>query len=317
MEICSSDAAVQGTSNDAAVSRESAARLGYIDDPFIQYFVRRPQRRAPLINRGTHSRFDGVQRILRQFAARAAGCGQVVVLGAGLDTSYFLLRREGPVPLRYFEVDFAEVTAKKAATLWRTAALRTLLPEDAAVAGGGTEVHSNTYNLVAGDLRRFEAEVVPTLAARGLDTAAPTLFVSECVLVYLGAEDSDALIDWITWAVPNAGIVTYEQIRPDDRFGQMMVANLRARGLELHGLHAYPTLDAAARRFLERGWHAARALDLAEYHERLRPEERARLSEIEILDEWEEFTLLAQHYAFAFAHTAAAGPFDAMGFDQQ
>ncbi|KAJ2431673.1 carboxy methyl transferase for protein phosphatase 2A, partial [Coemansia sp. RSA 2440] len=61
----SSDAVVQGTSNDAAVSRESAARLGYIDDPFIRHFVKRPLRRAPLINRGTHSRFDGVQRILR------------------------------------------------------------------------------------------------------------------------------------------------------------------------------------------------------------------------------------------------------------
>ncbi|KAJ2713239.1 carboxy methyl transferase for protein phosphatase 2A [Coemansia spiralis] len=234
-----------------------------------------------------------------------------------MDTSYFLLRRRGPVPLRYFEVDFAQVTAKKATTLWRTPALRTLLPAETAVAAGGTELHSETYNLVAGDLRRFEAELLPRLVARGLDTAAPTLFVSECVLVYLAAADSDALIDWITRAVPNAGIVTYEQIRPDDRFGQVMVTNLRARGLELHGLHAYPTLDATTRRFLERGWHAARALDLAAYHDQLRPEERARLAQIEFLDEWEEFTLLAQHYAFAFAHTAPAAPFAMMGFDRE
>ncbi len=31
----------------------SAVRLGYVNDPFISYFVRKPQRRSPLINRGT------------------------------------------------------------------------------------------------------------------------------------------------------------------------------------------------------------------------------------------------------------------------
>ncbi|KAJ1731039.1 carboxy methyl transferase for protein phosphatase 2A, partial [Coemansia biformis] len=303
-----------GTGTDAAVSRESAARLGYIDDPFIQYFVRRAQRRAPLINRGTHSRFDGVQRILQQFIARTPGEGQVVVLGAGMDTSYFILRQKRLVPRRYFEIDFAEVTAKKASTICRTPALKSLLPQDTALAAGGTELISDSYSLVAGDLRFFESRVAPKLIERGLDTSLPTLFVSECVLVYLDPAHSDSLIDWITRSTPNAAILTYEQIRPDDRFGQMMVANLRARGLELHGLHAYPTLDSTTNRFLGRGWHAAHSLDLADYHARLDPAERARLAEIEFLDEWEEFTLLAQHYAFAFAYTSPAGPFGAMGF---
>ncbi|KAJ2710089.1 carboxy methyl transferase for protein phosphatase 2A [Coemansia spiralis] len=96
-----------------------------------------------------------------------------------------------------------------------------------------------------------------------------------------------------------------------------MVTNLCARGLELHGLHAYPTLDATTRHFLERGWHAARALDLAAYHDRLGPEKRTPLVQIEFLDKWEEFTLLAHHYTFAFVHTAPAAPFAMMGFDRE
>lgn len=50
------DATVQGTDTDAAVSRSSAVGLGYLDDPFAQYFVQNAvgpsSRRLPIINRG-------------------------------------------------------------------------------------------------------------------------------------------------------------------------------------------------------------------------------------------------------------------------
>ena len=43
---------------DAALhprARSSAVQLGYWDDPFLRFFVRRPTRRPPLINRGAHA----------------------------------------------------------------------------------------------------------------------------------------------------------------------------------------------------------------------------------------------------------------------
>jgi hypothetical protein len=47
------DQTVQSTDTDAAVSRLSAVSLGYLDDPFAQYFVDGPgTRRLPIINRG-------------------------------------------------------------------------------------------------------------------------------------------------------------------------------------------------------------------------------------------------------------------------
>ncbi|KAJ2388160.1 carboxy methyl transferase for protein phosphatase 2A, partial [Coemansia sp. RSA 2559] len=240
-----SDTAVQETSNDAAVSRESAARLGYIDDPWIASFVKHPQRRAPLINRGTYSRFHGIQGALKRFVEAiqhnqqppaegpSSPIGQVVVLGAGMDTSYFLLSSDQKAAVRFFEIDFPDITARKAATIWRKRALRSLLPANTAVAAGGTELHADTFNLLAADLRAFEPAVVRKLRDRGFDSSRPTLFVSECVLIYLDPEHSDAILDWITQNVPNAGIITYEQILPDDRFGQMMIENLRSRGLVL------------------------------------------------------------------------------------
>ncbi|PIA18258.1 S-adenosyl-L-methionine-dependent methyltransferase [Coemansia reversa NRRL 1564] len=217
----------------------------------------------------------------------------------------------------YFEIDFAEVTAKKAATIFRHSTnLKTMLPEDTQVAAGGTEIHSSTYNLLAGDLREFESQVVPKLINRGFDCNKPTLFLSECVLIYLDSQHSDRILDWITQNIPNSGILTYEQILPDDRFGRMMIENLRNRGLELRGLHAYPTLQSTSQRFLSRGWHRAAAIDLATYHEQfVQKSELARLAKIEFLDEWEEFILLAQHYAFTFAYTSDKYPFNSMSLE--
>lgn len=52
----SHDATIQGTDTDAAVSRMSAVDLGYLEDPFAQYFVQNTAggavRRLPIINRG-------------------------------------------------------------------------------------------------------------------------------------------------------------------------------------------------------------------------------------------------------------------------
>ena len=49
----SSDNAIQGTDNDAAVSRLSVVDLGYLDDPYAPCFVSgQATRRLPIINRG-------------------------------------------------------------------------------------------------------------------------------------------------------------------------------------------------------------------------------------------------------------------------
>ncbi|ORX72424.1 leucine carboxyl methyltransferase [Linderina pennispora] len=310
----SDDAIVQGTSNDAAVSRESAARLGYMADRYIHNFVRQPQRRPPLINRGTYCRFHGIQSALRQFTESEAEPKQVVVLGAGLDTAYFILKSEGLLNnVRYFETDFEEITAKKASTVYRKRELKALLPPDIKVARGGAELHSPSYNLLAGDLRAFEAQVVPKLMERGFQTDVPTLFISECVLIYLDPKYSDRILDWATDNVLNCGIITYEQILPGDRFGKMMIENLRARGLELRGLHAHPTLESMEKRFSGRGWQFSKAVDLVDYHDQcVEKNELDRIARIEFLDEWEEFTLLAQHYAFTFAYRTSSLPFSAM-----
>lgn len=51
------DRVVQGTDNDASVSRLSAVELGYLDDPFAMALTpaSNAARRLPIINRGMRS----------------------------------------------------------------------------------------------------------------------------------------------------------------------------------------------------------------------------------------------------------------------
>ena len=61
------DDAVVATGTDAAISKLSAARIGYTADDFIPHFVdakRRRLRRAPLINRGYFARSCAVDTLV-------------------------------------------------------------------------------------------------------------------------------------------------------------------------------------------------------------------------------------------------------------
>ncbi|KAJ1679777.1 carboxy methyl transferase for protein phosphatase 2A [Spiromyces aspiralis] len=348
----------------------SAASLGYIDDPFVKHFIKHSPRRTPLFNRGksvdmhtdrvpcspaqprpdsnpdvrrglpvigTYCRIRGIQDTVAKFIDQFSGVSetQVVSLGAGYDTTYFVLKvlhtsystlkpshgmrrmhavglnaapvcrgqAKGKVATRYYEIDFAEITSCKAMMISRKRTLKALL--DLPIKGGGLGLSSNGYYLINGDLREFEQAVIPMLVSKyGFKLDTPTLFLSECVLIYLDPQRSDAIIDWITNSMPTASaILVYEQINPNDRFGQMMIQNLKSRNITLKGLHAYPSLEAQRERYSKRGWNHVESIDIATFHDqRVDQAEKSRLASLEILDEWEEFYLLSRHYCFAFAY---------------
>ncbi|RZB93648.1 Leucine carboxyl methyltransferase 1-like [Glycine soja] len=89
-------AAVQATNDDASASKLSCVKKGYMKDDYIHLFVRRPVSRSPIINRGALLRWD-------------YACGQ---------------KDEGKAPYLYVEVDFKEVTSKKAALIETCSPLR-------------------------------------------------------------------------------------------------------------------------------------------------------------------------------------------------
>jgi len=50
------------------------------------------------------------------------------------------------------------------------------------------------------------------LDACGVERQLPTVFIAECVLVYMSAEKSSALVKWIAEKFANVFFVNYEQV---------------------------------------------------------------------------------------------------------
>ena len=87
-----------------------------------------------------------------------------------------------------------------------------------------------------------------------IDQHAPTLVLTECLLVYLDPLDSHNLLSWCSnffSKAPFLGTLTYEMMQPFDAFGEVMVANLERRGCELKGLRSCPDIEAQITRMKE------------------------------------------------------------------
>jgi O-methyltransferase involved in polyketide biosynthesis len=85
----------------------------------------------------------------------------------------------------------------------------------------GIELHAGRYHVVSADLRDA-VELAAKLSACGVDRAQPTLFIAECVLIYLPPEAAHAIIAWAAGAFTHAAFVNYEQVRMwgSGRFGR-------------------------------------------------------------------------------------------------
>lgn len=66
----------------------------------------------------------------------------------------------------------------------------------------------------------------------------------------------------------NTMFALYEQIKPDDAFGKMMIRNLKSRNIELKGLQAFPDLMHQEKRFKDLGWQIAKAVDINTIHDK-------------------------------------------------
>lgn len=98
-------------------------------------------------------------------------------------------------------------------------------------------------------------------------------------------------------------MILYEPINPHDAFGKVMVSNLAARGIELQTLKKYGSLTAQKGRLKSYGFggeaEGGGGIGVADVNflwEEVNEEEKARVASLEMVDEVEEWRLLAGHY---------------------
>ncbi|XP_069341999.1 leucine carboxyl methyltransferase 1 isoform X4 [Eulemur rufifrons] len=178
-----------------------------------------------------------------------------------------------------------------------------------------TECHCQILNLGAGmdttfwrlkdeDLlptKYFEVDF-PMIVSRKLhNIKLPTLLIAECVLVYMTPEQSANLLKWAANSFETAMLINYEQVNMGDRFGQIMIENLRRRQCDLAGVETCKSLESQKERLLSTGWETASAVDMMELYSRLPRAEVTRIESLEFLDEMELLEQLMQHYCLCWA----------------
>jgi methyltransferase (TIGR00027 family) len=181
-------------------AKESARSDRLFDDPFAEVFLRAALGDEPAGEEQTPElaawkaviEFNVVVRT-RFFddyltESAAAGCRQVVILGAGLDVRAY--RLDWPPETRLFEVDLAEVLEFKDEVLdaqdAKARCIRTPVPAD---------------------LRESWEQ---DLLAAGYDPSVPTVWLVEGLLIYLTAEEAATLLGRIGELSPPGSRITFE-----------------------------------------------------------------------------------------------------------
>ena len=72
------------TNSSSIVSKRSVERLYHEEPHYFRYFVKKPQRRAPVINRGYWLRMEAIEHVIRSFFHQSTDNKKVVInLGCG------------------------------------------------------------------------------------------------------------------------------------------------------------------------------------------------------------------------------------------
>lgn len=300
--MMSVDQGVIGTNDDASACKRFAVDKGYWVDPYVSFFMQKtPQRKAPEISRGYYARVKSIQIIIEKFLQMTKNNCQIVSLGAGFDTLFWRLSDLGRVPKRYVEVDFEQVTTRKCHFIKsKKELLSPLSDEDTDIMINKNELHSSKYHLVSANIANV-GQLESKLTASGVDRSLPTLFLSECVLVYIEVEGTHKLLKWISENFPTALYLNYEQINLSDAFGKVMIENLKARDCVLSGAAACANVESQMNRFLDNGWTGGDCIDMLTVYKCLPQADLQRIERLEMLDERELLDQLLSHYCLVWA----------------
>ncbi|KAI0981041.1 hypothetical protein GJ496_011903 [Pomphorhynchus laevis] len=310
---------IEETNDESTAVKNKAVELGYWKDPYIKYFSKgQVDRPAPEINLGYYLRVVTFRHIQKRFI-ESFKVSQIVNLGCGFDTTFLYLLDdldECKLTCTYVELDLDNVVGRKIECIRGHKVIYDKLlkiPSFSSVGGCGDDADKcasncrrlicKSYKLLACDLSTVSRADFSNLmfSICKLDPSIPTLFISECVLVYLEPNQSQRLLNNIASLFSQAVFLLYEQVNIDDNFGRLMIENFKNKGCPLQGVDVCFSKESQLNRFKDAGFTHVNICTAQELWEKLDRKEVERINSIDRLDEMELLVMLLQHYCFVIA----------------
>jgi len=290
------ESAVTSTNDDASSGKRCATSRGYWKDNFIQYFVKSvPGRKPPEINRGYYIRYKCVRNLIDNFITKTKRNCQIVSIGAGFDTLYWNLQENNNMPaFGVYEIDLQSVVEKKCFFVSTRPPLCNCLTGNVQITKNN--IDSELYHLISCNISDI-SELDSKLTAAGIQKNVPTLFVAECVFVYIPYEDVSNVLKYIANEFRTVMLIDYDPINLNDKFGEVMKEHLRGRQCTLFGVHSDLT---SKKNFYNMFAVVNGELMIDLYHE-LPGTEKTRIENIEFLDEINLLYDMLQHYAITWS----------------
>ena len=186
-------------------------------------------------------------------------------------------------------------------------------------------------SLIAADMNNDTIVDVLDSKIPSFDFKSPTLILTECVLVYMDREsvedicsclaskfnticnnmnqnnnnnNNDPALEDANKGCYGAIWVSYDMYNPNDRFGQVMLRNLRSRGISVPGFTQFPTLNDQITRLTNNQWESASSISMLQaFNDLISGKEKSRIHSVEIFDEIEEWQMIMEHYCLTLAAT--------------
>ena len=132
-----------------------------------------------------------------------------------------------PRPVMFVDLDLPETCRTKAMIIRNKPELARVVFGNSHVDPSDSTPFIETKEYILHPMNLTDIQAMKLFLSSGkMDLSLPTLFLSECVLIYIAPEKANPTLQLLQQSFPNSCIVVYEQIRPSDPFGQMMIRNL-------------------------------------------------------------------------------------------
>ena len=277
MNIFEGKCSVEDTAVEAANVKWSAVHRGYYNDPYISKFVPNKQLKLAHQNLGSYFRVKFIHDGAVKFHDIYGDQSQVVVLGCGYDTLFWILRDKSIFFKRWYDIDKASVISKK---------LEVINSDD--IFNPMEGYYTNVIN--------FEESDNFIQSLENFDISLPTLFIDEFSMIYMKKRSVHKMMKSIAH-LKNSCFISYGMTLPNDDFGELVKDTFNIVGIPLKSYDETDTIEKSISSLLKFGFPYANAIDSDQgIRKTLDAEDKVRISHLDFFDDQNHLIYTMKHY---------------------